>query len=229
MNKLKLAKNKITYSWDHVIVFIKKIEKMNLFDNDISENLLSTDGIVNYYGKILEQEQAQYYLDRLLNSIDWKNDEAIIFGRHIVTKRKVAWYADTGFEYTYSNKTKMALPWTKELLELKKLVDEKTGTAFNSCLLNLYHNGDEGMAWHSDDEKTLAIDSPIASVSFGAERKFMFRHKQTKQTLSVMLENGSLLVMKGSTQTNWRHSLPKSKKIIQPRVNLTFRIMTGSK
>ena len=200
---------------------------MSLFKNDIQTNVLPTDGIVNYYGKVLTPQNAQYYLDRLLKTIEWKNDEAIIFGRHIITKRKVAWYADTNFEYTYSNRTKFALPWTKELLELKKLVDEISGSIFNSCLLNLYHNGDEGMAWHSDDEKTLAPDSPIASFSFGAERKFMLKHKKTKESVSIILESGSLLVMKGTTQTHWQHSLPKSKKILTPRINLTFRLMLG--
>ncbi len=199
---------------------------MILFHNEITANLLPTDGIVNYYGKVLAQKQAQHYLNRLLKTIEWKNDEAIIFGRHIITKRKVAWYAETNYEYSYSNRTKFALPWTKELLELKKLVDEITGLSFNSCLLNLYHNGDEGMAWHSDDEKTLEKDSPIASLSFGAERKFMLKHKKTKDVLSIMLEAGSLLVMKGTTQTNWLHSLPKSKRIKQQRINLTFRIMS---
>ncbi|KAA9039403.1 alpha-ketoglutarate-dependent dioxygenase AlkB [Ginsengibacter hankyongi] len=198
---------------------------MNLFNNDIAANLLPADGIVNYYGKVLNQQQSHHYLDKLLNTIEWKNDEAIIFGRHIITKRKVAWYANTGYEYTYSHRTKIALPWTKELLELKKLVDEITGTSFNSCLLNLYHSGDEGMAWHSDDEKTLEKDSPIASLSFGAERSFSLKHKQTKQTISLLLENGSLLEMKGTTQKYWLHCLPKSKKVIEPRVNLTFRIM----
>ncbi|HSQ44122.1 MAG TPA: alpha-ketoglutarate-dependent dioxygenase AlkB, partial [Ginsengibacter sp.] len=135
---------------------------MNLFSDHITANLLPADGIVIYYGKVLTQQQSQHYLTKLLNTIEWKNDEAIIFGRHIITKRKVAWYANTSYEYTYSNRTKIALPWTKELLGLKKLVDEITGTSFNSCLLNLYHNGDEGMGWQSDDEKTLEKDSPIA-------------------------------------------------------------------
>lgn len=198
---------------------------MTLFNNEIAANLLPVDGIVNYYGKVLNHQQSQHYLTRLLNTIEWKNDEAIIFGRHIITKRKVAWYADTNYEYTYSNRTKFALLWTKELLELKKLVDEITGISFNSCLLNLYHNGDEGMAWHSDDEKTLEKDSSIASLSFGAERRFSLKHKQTKQTISLLLENGSLLEMKGTTQKYWLHCLAKSKKVIEPRVNLTFRIM----
>jgi alkylated DNA repair dioxygenase AlkB len=188
-------------------------------------NLLPADGEVNYYGKILTPDEANNYQEILLNNIPWKNDEAVIFGRHIITKRKVAWYADTNYSYTYSNTTKQALPWTKELLELKDLVEQLTGEHFNSCLLNLYHNGDEGMAWHSDDEKSLGKDTSIASLSFGAERKFALKHRATKEATSLILENGSLLVMKGTTQTNWLHSLPKSKKIVTPRVNLTFRRM----
>jgi len=200
---------------------------MDLFNQHIDEtiNYLPQDGTVNYYGKLLTVKQADHYLDKLLNTIHWKNDEAVIFGRHIITKRKVAWYGNDNYDYTYSRITRQALKWTKELLELKQLVEAKTGDAFNSCLLNLYHNGDEGMAWHSDDEKTLGENSSIASFSFGAERKFSFKHRQTKETLSMMLEHGSLLVMKGTTQTHWLHCLPKSKRIITPRVNLTFRTM----
>jgi alkylated DNA repair dioxygenase AlkB len=202
---------------------------MKLFKNEILTNILPAGGIVTYYGKAITQKDSQYYLDKLLNNIEWKNDEAIIFGRHIVTKRKVAWYGNNDFEYTYSNRTKYALPWTKELSELKKITEELCGTKFNSCLLNLYHNGEEGMAWHSDDEKTLVKDSSIASFSLGAERKFLLKHKQTKQTISLLLENGSLLEMKGATQKYWLHSLPKTKRVTQPRVNLTFRVMEEAK
>ena len=196
---------------------------MKLFDDNIIKNLLPYDGEVNYYGKILKQKEAQEYFDSMLNTIQWKHDEAIIFGKLIITKRKVAWYGDDGFSYTYSNITRHALPWTKELLELRKLTEQLTGATYNSCLLNLYHNGDEGVSWHSDDEVTLGKHSAIGSFSFGAERKFSFKHKQTKETVSILLESGSLLVMKGSTQKNWLHSLPKSKKVNKPRVNLTFR------
>ncbi|MEZ0007743.1 alkylated DNA repair dioxygenase AlkB [Flavobacterium sp. 28YEA47A] len=196
---------------------------MDLFNDDITANLLPYDGTVIYYGKVMNYAQAQLYLERLLNDIEWKNDEAIIFGKLIVTKRKVAWYGDSDYLYTYSNTTKQALPWTKELLELKKLAEEISGTSFNSCLLNLYHDGNEGMAYHSDDEKSLGKNTTIASLSFGAERKFSFKHKQTKDTVSVQLEHGSLLVMKDETQSHWLHRLPPSKKIIRPRVNLTFR------
>jgi len=198
---------------------------MDLFNNeiDVNRNLLPKDGTVNYYGKLIPLKEANYYLEALLNRIEWKNDEAVIFGKRIITKRKVAWYGDKPFEYTYSNITKLALPWTKELLELKARVEEWVGEKFNSCLLNLYHSGDEGMAWHSDAEKDLKKNGAIGSLSFGAERKFAFKHKETKETISLRLEHGSLLVMKDATQTHWLHRLPPSKLITKPRVNLTFR------
>ena len=198
---------------------------MDLFNNEIDSltNLLPQDGIVNYYKNLLTLNEANSYFDSLLHSIEWKNDQAFIYGKLIITKRKVAWYGDTDFEYTYSKITKRALPWTAELVELKKITEELTGEKFNSCLLNLYHNGDEGMAWHSDAEKVLKKNGAIASLSLGAERKFTFKHKETKETISLILENGSLLVMKGSTQTYWLHRLPPTKLISTPRINLTFR------
>lgn len=198
---------------------------MDLFNNeiDVTRNLLPKDGTVNYYGKLISLKEADYYLEALLNNIEWKNDEAVIFGKRIITKRKVAWYGDKLFEYTYSNTTKLALPWIKELLELKAKIEERVGEKFNSCLLNLYHNGDEGMAWHSDAEKDLKKNGAIASLSFGAERKFAFKHKETKETVSLCLKHGSLLIMKDATQAHWLHRLPPSKRIVKPRVNLTFR------
>ena len=189
--------------------------------------VINKDGLVIYYGKVIEQQTADHYLENLLTTIEWKNDEAKIFGRHIITKRKVAWYGDNNYGYKYSGTTKQALSWTPELLALKKLTEDITCEQFNSCLLNLYHDGNEGMAWHSDDEKSLGKNTAIASLSFGAERKFSLKHRISKESHSVLLENGSLLIMKGATQTNWLHSLPKSKKIITPRVNLTFRRMIG--
>ena len=202
---------------------------MDLFGNNVNRksNLLPKDGTVNYFGKILTRQEANNYFDVLIKTIAWKNDEAFILGKHIITKRKVAWYGNKDYLYTYSNITKQALPWTKELSELKKIAEEKTGANFNSCLLNLYHTGDEGMAWHSDDEKTLGKNKAIASMTFGAERKFSFKHKQTKETVSLVLENGSLLVMKDATQTNWLHRLPPTKKINKPRINLTFRMISN--
>lgn len=198
---------------------------MELFDNlfDSNKNLLPYDGTANYYGKILNDQQANQYFDLLLRSIQWVNDRAVIFGNEIITKRKVAWYGERAFEYTYSNTTKKALPWTKELLELKALAEAHTKETYNSCLLNLYHNGDEGMAWHSDGEKDLKKNGAIASLSFGAERKFAFKHKTTKEKVELTLGNGSLLVMKDRTQTYWLHRLPPTKKVLEQRINLTFR------
>lgn len=198
---------------------------MKITDNKNLINILPKDGIVHYHGKVLGLDQSLYYFDKLFNNIEWKNDQSIMFGRHIITKRKVAWYGNSNYLYKYSNTTKQALAWTPELLELKSIVEKLTDTNFNSCLLNLYHNGDEGMSWHSDDEKSLSKNTAIASFSFGAERKFSFKHKETKEVISLNLENGSLLIMKGATQTNWLHSLMKSKKINEPRINLTFRNM----
>lgn len=198
---------------------------MDLFSqfNDTPHNLLPKDGTVHYHGIVLSQQQADTYYETLLNSIEWRNDEAIIFGKRMVTKRKVAWYAEQPFEYSYSNTTKVALAFTKELLELKELVEKETNETYNSCLLNLYHDGSEGMAWHSDGEKDLKKNGAIASVTLGAERKFGFKHKQTKEVVSLVLQHGSLLVMKDETQTHWLHRLPPTKKVHRPRVNLTFR------
>ncbi|WP_299009946.1 alpha-ketoglutarate-dependent dioxygenase AlkB [uncultured Tenacibaculum sp.] len=198
---------------------------MDLFSqfDDTLKNLLPKDGTVNYYGIVLSKELADHYYEALLNSIEWRNDEAIIFGKRMVTKRKVAWYAEQPFEYSYSNITKTALTFTRELLALKELVEKETGETYNSCLLNLYHDGSEGMAWHSDGEKDLKKNGAIASLSFGAERRFGFKHKQTKETVYKVLEHGSLLVMKDETQTHWLHRLPPTKKVHRPRVNLTFR------
>ena len=198
---------------------------MDLFNQDInfSKNLLPADGVVNYESKLLDTDTANYYFNRLLSNIAWENDKVVIFGKTIITKRKVAWYGDQSFEYRYSNTTKKALIWTDDLLELKQLTEEKCGEQFNSCLLNLYHSGEEGMAWHSDAEKDLKRNGAIGSLSLGAQRKFDFKHKKTNETCSIFLEHGSLLLMKDTTQTNWLHRLAPSKRIKNPRINLTFR------
>lgn len=198
---------------------------LSLFE-DPSENpvnLLPKDGTVHYYGKVFSKEKSDFYYDYLFNRIPWENDEAVIFGKLIITKRKVAWFGDKPFEYTYSKRTKQAKPWTPELLELKRKCEEVTGETYNSCLLNLYHDGSEGMAYHSDAEKDLKKHGAIASLTFGAERKFLFKHKTENEKTEVFLENGSLLVMKGNTQDHWLHRLPTTTKVKSPRVNLTFR------
>uniref|UniRef100_UPI0040477881 alpha-ketoglutarate-dependent dioxygenase AlkB family protein n=1 Tax=Polaribacter sp. TaxID=1920175 RepID=UPI0040477881 len=196
---------------------------MDLFNQEPITNLLPYDGIADYHGKILSEERARYYYEQLLEGVLWKADEAVIFGKLIQTKRKVAWYADENFAYTYSNRTKEALLWTDTLLELKTMVEQVSNERYNSCLLNLYHSGAEGMAWHSDGEKMLKKNGAIASLTLGAARKFSFKHKEQKQKVDILLESGSLLIMKGTTQSHWLHRLPPTKKVYKPRINLTFR------
>ena len=190
-------------------------------------NLLPKDGTVNYYGKIFTEEQSEIYYVKLLNEINWQHDVVKIFGKEIITKRKVAFLGDEGISYKYSGKTKIAEKWLKFILEIKSTVEQISGEKFNACLLNYYHNGSEAMSWHSDNEKEILKHSAIASVSFGAERKFGFKHNFTKEEISLILENGSLLIMKDEIQKYWKHKLYIESKITQPRINLTFRMIVN--
>jgi len=196
---------------------------MDLFSSATIKNLLPFDGVTNYHGIILDREQCAFFYQKLMDTIQFKNDEAIIFGKKIITKRKVAWYGSSEFSYTYSKITKTATIFTKELLALKAIIEKESGETYNSCLLNLYHSGEEGMGYHSDGEKMLKKNGAIASLSLGVARKFSFKHRKNKQRIDIVLENGSLLVMKEATQTNWLHRLPPTKKVNLPRINLTFR------
>jgi len=196
---------------------------MDLFNTDIEQNLLPFNGEVIDYGLVLNSKDCQTYLNTFLNADFWSNDEIIMFGKKIVTDRKIAWFGDSANQYFYSGTSKKSISWTPELIKLKKLVEQKTGQTFNSCLLNLYHNGNEGLGWHQDNEKEIDQKPGIASLSLGAVRKFSFKHIESKQKVDIVLDPGRLLLMKGDTQQNWLHSLPKSKKVIKPRVNLTFR------
>jgi alkylated DNA repair dioxygenase AlkB len=200
---------------------------MPLFQNliDPSVNQLPYDGCVHYWEKALSQSEAFEHYESLLQEIAWKYDEAIMFGKHIVTKRKVAWYADKPYQYSYSNIHRTALLWTPHLLVLKAIVEAKTQQTYNSCLLNLYPSGTEGMAWHSDDERELVGNGSIASLSLGAARKFAMKHKVSKERLVFELESGDLIEMKGETQRHWLHNVPTTTKVAHPRINLTFRQM----
>jgi alkylated DNA repair dioxygenase AlkB len=191
--------------------------------------IIEQDGIALYHEKVISDEQIKPLYDELLNEINWENERVVMFGKEIITKRKVAFYSDASIAYTYVSKTKIGLPWKDPLIILKNIVESLTKQTYNACLLNLYHNGDEAMGWHSDNEKEIIANSTIASLSIGASRKFSFKHKVTKETISIQLENGSLLEMKGTIQSHWLHALPKSKKITEPRINLTFRQMSTQK
>lgn len=188
-------------------------------------NLLPRDGQVTYFGRLFSSCEADRLAGRLTQEIEWQNDQAVIFGKVITTRRQVAWYADQPYTYTYSGSTKTALPWCELLKEINQRVEAACKTSFNSCLLNLYPCGEDGMAWHSDAEKELKQNGVIASISLGAERRFQFKHKQTKELVTLWLEHGALLVMEGVTQRHWLHRLPQAPHIKAPRVNLTFRQM----
>ena len=200
---------------------------MNMINN--RPNILPQDGIALYYEKIVNDEEIKGLYDALLNNIHWENERVIMFGKEIVTKRKVAFFSDPSISYRYASKTKIGLPWTSTLLIIKNIVESITKESYNACLLNLYHNGEESMGWHSDNEKEIIANSSIASLSLGANRKFSFKHKASKETVSIELEDGSLLEMKDSVQAHWWHALLKSKKVTAARINLTFRQMHTQK
>ena len=197
--------------------------------NTKTPNLLHQDGIALYYEKAIPENKIKQLFDELLHHISWENERVVMFGKEIITKRKVAFYSDPSIAYTYASRTKVGLPWKETLVTLKNMVESITKEKYNACLLNLYYNGEEAMGWHCDNEKEIVANSSIASLSIGASRKFSFKHKVTKETISIQLGNGSLLEMKGPIQQHWWHALPKSKKITESRINLTFRQMHTQK
>ena len=193
---------------------------------DKNSSLIKADNLsVEYIENFFDFDQSQLYMLHLTNDIKWKREKIRMWGREIVTKKRIAWYADEGKSYTYSGSTFHPDKWNELLLEIKKHVEQYIRFQFNSVLLNEYPNGKVGMGWHSDDERELGIDPIIASLSFGANRDFIFKHKTDKrfENIKIHLKNGSLLLMLGSTQHHWKHSLPKRLKVREPRINLTFR------
>lgn len=191
------------------------------------QQILPYDGLAIYYGTVFLPSAIEEYKQLLMEQIFWENDHIRMFGKDIITKRKVAWYGEQPFLYKYSNSTKKALPFNSTLHRIRTIIEDISGETYNSCLLNLYHNGEESMGWHCDNEKELKKNGAIASVSFGAVRKFSFKHKITKEKKEIELDNGSLLVMKGAIQEHWLHQLPPSKKIKGNRINLTFRTIVS--
>ncbi len=200
----------------------------NLFDElpSPTKNILPLDGEAFLYGSIFSIEKAKEIMHYLLTEIPWQHDEVILFDKKIITNRQISWMGDLPFQYTYAGTTKKAIPWTNEINTLKKEVERISEQTFNSCLFNLYPSGKDGMTWHSDNESSIVPNSAIASLTFGATRKFSFKHKKNKTKIDLILPPASLLVMKGETQKNWLHSVPKTTKVQQPRINLTFRQMS---
>ena len=190
-----------------------------------NENILPFDGQVRYYGKLFSLQEELVVFQSLLQQVEWQPDQVHIFGKTHLTDRKMAFYGNNGVKYNYSGKSHGALPWIEPLIQLKAQTERLTNATYNACLLNLYHSGKEGMGWHADNEREMKAGGSIASWSFGAQRPFAFKHRVSKVKCVIDLEPGSLLEMKGETQENWLHQLPKRLRISSPRINVTFREM----
>lgn len=183
------------------------------------------DADVLLFSECFGAEESARILDRLLSEIHWQQDYLTFYGREIALPRLTAWYGDRGRHYTYSHISMQPHPWTELLLTIKTRVEAVSGAEYNSVLLNLYQSGADGVSWHQDNEPELGEDPVIASVSFGATRIFQMRHLTRKDVprADIQLFDGSLLVMRGSTQKFWKHQIPKTQKAVRARVNLTFR------
>jgi len=201
---------------------------MNLFSSEEKEviDLHLQDATVIYYPNFISEEKEKTYFKHLLEATPWKEDHIKLFGKTYLQPRLTALYGLGDKTYTYSGLILQPHPFTDTLIALKKLLDTTCQATFNTVLLNLYRDGNDGNGWHSDDEKELGKHSSIASLSLGAERKFQLKHKQVPDLKrEIILAPGSLLIMKGTTQEYWKHQIPKSKKIFGPRINLTFRTL----
>ncbi|HSQ70450.1 MAG TPA: alpha-ketoglutarate-dependent dioxygenase AlkB [Steroidobacteraceae bacterium] len=182
------------------------------------------DGRLRYWGCAFDPRYSDRLLLELRQGIEWQQEEILIFGRRRLVPRLVAWHGDPLASYTYSGTRHEPRPWTAPLLEIRARIEALTGAAFNSVLLNLYRDGRDSMGWHSDDEPELGRDPQIASVSFGATRRFRLQHRRRKtEALNLDLGHGSLLLMSGETQHHWRHCVPKTTVRVGERINLTFR------
>ena len=199
-----------------------------LFEKDKAIHFDLPDADVAYWPGFFSPKVSARLLQSLIAEIPWKQNKIRFYGKESLVPRLESWHGEPGICYAYSGIEMEAKPWTKELLEIKKQIEKKSGTVFNSVLINYYRDGKDRVAWHSDDEKELGKDPVIGSVSLGGERKFKLRHKQFKKNglkQEIILNNGSFLLMQGSTQHHWLHEIPRTAIPVSPRVNLTFRVI----
>ncbi|MFM7316777.1 MAG: alpha-ketoglutarate-dependent dioxygenase AlkB family protein [bacterium] len=179
---------------------------------------------VLFYPQLFPDAVANRLLQELVETTQWRQDSMKIYGKPTPLPRLTAWYGDPGARYIYSGIVNEPLPWTSVISEIKKVLEDISGVGFNGVLLNRYRTGKDSMGWHSDDEPEFGPNPVIASVSFGGTRNFQFRHKRQKDLKSnIELTHGSLLIMRGGTQENWQHQIPKTARPVQERLNLTFR------
>lgn len=190
----------------------------------MNKNIIPFHGEAYYYDHFLSAIESSHYFEDLINNIDWKHEPIQIFGKMVMQPRLTSWHGDK--EVFYSGISMKPSPWTESLNEIKEKLEAKTKLKFTSALLNLYRDGNDSVGWHRDNEKELGKNPIIASISLGCSRTFFLRdYKNKKEKVSIDLENGSLLLMKGETQHFWEHSIPKRKRVTEPRINITFRIM----
>jgi len=195
-----------------------------LFPEDIHLKLPNAD--ISYYPNFFDVKKADYYFNTLLKEIPWQQDDITVFGKTYAQPRLTALFANNSKSYSYSNITMYPHSFTSALSDIKDKIEQQTGHGFTTCLANLYRDGQDSNGWHADDEKELGTNPIIASISFGEARNFNLKHKSNKDLKQkLLLEHGSLLVMKGETQHHWLHQIAKTKKVVKPRINLTFRII----
>lgn len=200
------------------------MKQLTFFEN--SEGLLFPENLLDYYPDFLPGDEAMQLMSIFIATVPWMQQSIRMYGKDLLTPRLIAWYGDNNKTYSYSGTKNDPIPWTDELMLLKNRVEGFTGYSFNSVLLNYYRDGNDSVAWHSDNERELGTDPVVASLSLGQVRQFDFRHKQDhSRKYSLQLTNGSLLIMKGDLQHHWEHRIPKSAKTLGPRINLTFRVI----
>jgi alkylated DNA repair dioxygenase AlkB len=184
------------------------------------------DADIVFYPHFLDGQESDRLFTQLSEAINWRQDWITIYGRSMPQPRLTAWHGEPGKSYTYSGITMHPSPWTPTLLDLKAKVEAVSGVVFNSVLLNLYRDGNDSMGWHSDDEPELGQNPVIGSLSLGGTRRFMLRHRSEKGLKHQLeLTSGSFLLMQGTTQHYWQHHIPKNKRPVPPRINLTFRVI----
>lgn len=187
--------------------------------------LLSSDGSALYVPGFLDPDAADTLFMDLRDHVEWESTELVMFGRRVPEPRQSSWHADDDITYTYSGVTRRPQPWPDSLLQLRHACQQHTGSLFNSALLNHYRNGDDHLGWHSDNELCNGPEPVIASISLGATRRFDMRHVESKETVSVELTHGSLLVMSGLSQQKWVHRVARTTKVGAARINITFRFV----
>jgi alkylated DNA repair dioxygenase AlkB len=183
------------------------------------------DTNIEWLPNFLPPAIADALFDALLNGIPWRDDHITLYGKTHLLPRRQQWFADGDRHYTYSRIEMAPTPWTPPMEQVRAALIDASGLHFNTCLANLYRDGQDSNGWHSDDEPELGVDPVIASVSLGATRDFRLRHNETRQTHTIALTHGSLLLMGSGSQTHWQHTIPKRKRVSEPRINLTFRRM----